>query len=45
MRKVLQRNTVYGHGSTGKIVESIYGFCKEKYISCTSNHRYDTGVV
>lgn len=40
--KVLQINTVYGHGSTGMIAKSIHDFCKKNDIQCISAHRYDT---
>ena len=39
---MLQINTVYGHGSTGRIAKSIHDFCKENHIECVSAHRYNT---
>lgn len=38
--KVLQINTVFPNGSTGKIVNGIYGKCKEKNISCKIAYSY-----
>lgn len=32
--RILQINAVYGHGSTGVIVEDIYHLCKEKNLDC-----------
>lgn len=40
--KVLQVNTVYGEGSTGKIVMDIQGLCKENGIHCVAACRYIT---
>ena len=37
--KVLEINTVYGEGSTGKIVESLHGYCVKNDIECVSAYR------
>lgn len=37
--KVLQVNTVYGKGSTGKIVKDIHDICKNNDIQCLSAYR------
>ena len=37
--RVLQINTVYGQGSTGKIVESLHDFCLSNNIDCVSGYR------
>lgn len=37
--KVLQINTVYGEGSTGKIVRSLHDFCLQNEIECVSGYR------
>ena len=37
--RVLQINTVYGEGSTGKIVESLHDFCLINNIECISGYR------
>lgn len=37
--KILQINTVYGVGSTGKIVKEIHDACKKENISCISAYR------
>ncbi len=37
--KILQINTVYGVGSTGKIVKEIHDTCKKENISCISAYR------
>lgn len=37
--KILQINTVYGEGSTGKIAEDIHDACKKEHISCISAYR------
>ena len=37
--KVLQINTVYGEGSTGKIVQSLHDFCLQNQIECISGYR------
>lgn len=37
--KVLQINTVYGDGSTGKIAREIHDICKDNGISCLSAYR------
>lgn len=38
--KVLQINTVYGVGSTGKIALGIHDVCKKKRIQCQTAYRY-----
>ena len=38
--KVLQVNTVYGVGSTGKIAKEIHDLCIEKNIECLNAFRY-----
>lgn len=37
--KVLQINTVYGEGSTGKIVKALHDICVSRNIECISAHR------
>ncbi len=37
--KILQINTVYGEGSTGKIAQSLHDLCEEKGITCLAAHR------
>ncbi len=37
--KVLQINTVYGEGSTGKIAESLHDLCKSNNIECLTAFR------
>lgn len=41
--KVLQINTVYGRGSTGKIAQAIHDTCVDQGISCVSAYRYLEG--
>jgi len=43
--KVLQINTVYARGSTGKIALDIHNICKENGIECLSAHRYAEGEI
>ena len=38
--KVLQINTVYPNGSTGKIAKGIYDQCKKSKIDCVVAYRY-----
>ena len=38
--KVLQINTVYGYGSTGKIAKDIASECESRGIECKVAHRY-----
>lgn len=38
--KVLQINTVYGWGSTGKITKGLHDVCVERGIECKSAHRF-----
>lgn len=38
--KVLQINTVYPQGSTGKIAEEIHNLCLEQGIECVTAYRY-----
>lgn len=41
--KVLQINTVYKYGSTGKIVGDLQALCHANGIECVCAHRYDEG--
>ena len=41
--KLLQINTVYGLGSTGKIARAIHDTCVDRGISCVSAYRYPEG--
>lgn len=43
--KVLQINTVYGYGSTGRIAKGICGVCREKNIVCKTGCRYIEGQI
>ncbi len=46
--KILQINTVYGTGSTGKIARDIHDLCAEHGISCLSGYRCkepDTAIL
>lgn len=38
--KILQINTVYAEGSTGKIAKEIHDICKKHNIECISAYRY-----
>lgn len=38
--KILQINTVYGKGSTGKIAQGIHDVCIKRNIQCISAYRY-----
>ena len=38
--KVLQINTVYAKGSTGKIAKGIHDICKTQGIDCVTAHRF-----
>ena len=38
--KVLQINTVYGKGSTGKIAQGLHDVCKRDGIECVTAYRY-----
>lgn len=40
--KILQINTVYGTGSTGKIAKEIHDICKDENIECYSAYRCNT---
>ena len=40
--KILQINTVYGEGSTGRIVKEIQEACKANQIHCAAACRYST---
>lgn len=43
--KILQINTVYGKGSTGKIAKNIHDICKVEDIECLSGCRYyESGI-
>ena len=43
--KILQINTVYPQGSTGKIAEGIHNLCMEQGIDCTVAYRYHSSRV
>lgn len=43
--RVLQINTVYPQGSTGKIVEGIHNLCVEQGIDCMIAYRYPSSEV
>lgn len=38
--KILQINTVYPNGSTGKIAHELYNLCKRNFIECRVAYRY-----
>ena len=38
--KILQINTVYGHGSTGKIAQGLHDICIKNKITCVTAYRY-----
>lgn len=42
--KILQINTVYGRGSTGKIAQGLHDVCVEKGHQCVSAYRYSEGT-
>lgn len=42
--KVLQINTVYAKGSTGKIAKDLHDLCKKNNIECKTAYRYAEGA-
>lgn len=43
--KVLQINTVYPNGSTGKIAKGIHDLCVEQQIECVTAYRYGSSAT